>query len=160
MVYHNGGSMMDFSGSSSRTTMYNRDRFVFPNSSYEDPSRPGTYLPNNSIQVRDGGSGFWADGDGDYNMDVATNYIIKGDYWKVREIAISYDLPRSLVARTKYIKGATISLQGRNLFLFTPESNIYTDPEYNFSEGNAIGVTTLSQAPPSRYYGATISLIF
>lgn len=159
-VYHNGGSMMDFSGSSIRTVEFNRDRFVFPNSVYEDPNRPGTYVENTSVLVRDGGSGFWADGDGDYNMDVATNYIIKGDFWKIREISLSYDLPRNILTKTKFIKGATIGVQGRNLFLWTPKSNIYTDPEYNFSDSNAIGVTTLSQSPPSRYYGATIALTF
>jgi outer membrane receptor protein involved in Fe transport len=159
-VYHDMGSTMDFSGSSIRTVQFDRERFVFPNSSYEDPSRPGTYIANTSVQVRDGGSGFWANGDGAYNMTVGSNYVVSGDFWKIREISLSYDLPRSLLARTKYIKAATLSVQGRNLFLWTPDSNIYTDPEYNFSETNAIGVTTLGQSPPSRYYGATLSLTF
>lgn len=160
VVNHNMGPTMDFSGSSIRTVQFNRERFVIPNSSYEDPSRPGTYLPNTSITVRDGGSGFWANGDGGYNMNIGSNYTVSGNYWKIREISLSYDLPRSLLVKTKYIKGATISVQGRNLFLWVPESNIYTDPEYNFSDSNAIGVTSLAQSPPSRYYGATISLIF
>jgi TonB-linked SusC/RagA family outer membrane protein len=159
-VYHNGGSTMDFSGSSIRTVAFNRDRFVMPNSSYEDPNKPGEYIANTNIQVLDGGSGFWADGAGDYNMDVATNYLVKGDFWKIRELSISYDFPTSLLAKTKAIKGASISIQGRNLFLWTPKSNIYTDPEYNFSDGNAIGITTLAQSPPSRYFGGTITLTF
>lgn len=159
-IYHNMGSTMDFSGSSIRTVAFNRERFVFPNSSYEDPDHPGTYLANTSITVRDGGSGFWANGDGNYNMNVATNYIVKGDFWKIRELSLSYDLPNSVLTKTRFVKGATISVQGRNLFLWTPKSNIYTDPEYNFSDGNAIGITTLAQSPPSRYYGATISLTF
>lgn len=158
--YNNQGSTMDFSGSSIRTVEFNRDRFVFPNSSYEDPNRPGIYIANTDVQVRDGGSGFWANGDGAYNMNVASNYIIKGDFWKIREISLSYDLPRSLLSKTRFIKAATVSVQGRNLFLWTPKDNIYTDPEYNFSDGNAIGITTLAQSPPSRYYGATISLTF
>lgn len=156
-IYHNGGSTMDFSGSSIRTVAYGRDRFVFPNSSYWDGSK---YVENTSIQVRDGGSGFWANGEGEYNMNVATNYVLKGDYWKIREVSLTYDLPRSLISKIKYIKGASISVQGRNLFIFTAKSNIYTDPEYNFSDGNAIGITTLGQTPPSRYYGATISVNF
>ncbi len=159
-VYHNGGSTMDFSGSSIRTVEFNRDRFVMPNSSYEDPTKPGSYIANTTVQVRDGGSGFWANGAGNYNMNVATNYIIKGDFWKIRELSLSYDVPETALAKLKYIKGLTVSLQGRNLFLWTPDANIYTDPEYNFSDGNAIGVTTLSQSPPSRYYGGTISFTF
>lgn len=157
-VFHNGGTDMDFSGSSSRTTMYNRERFVFPNSSVE--VEPGKFIANKTIQVRDGGGGFWADNDGGYNRAVGSNYITKGDYWKVREISLSYDIPKSYLNKMKFVKAATISVQGRNLFLFTPESNIYTDPEYNFSDGNAIGITTLGQTPPSRYFGGTISLSF
>jgi len=156
-MYHNGGSTMDFSGSSSRTTMYNRERFVFPNSSYWDGSK---YVENTSVQVRDGGAGFWTNGDGNHNMNIATNYLTKGDFWKVREVSLSYDVPTHLTSRVKYLKGANISVQGRNLFIFTSKSNIYTDPEYNFSDGNAIGITTLGQTPPSRYVGATLSLTF
>jgi len=157
VVYHNGGGTMDFSGSSSRTVAFNRERFVIPNSSYWDGSK---YVENTSIQVRDGGSGFWADGEGAYNTVIATNYIIKGDYWKVREISLTYDLPKKLISRAKFLKAASIGIQGRNLFIFTAKSNIYTDPEYNFSDGNAIGITTLGQTPPSRYFGGTISLTF
>ncbi|MET0466234.1 MAG: SusC/RagA family TonB-linked outer membrane protein [Chitinophagaceae bacterium] len=157
VVYHNGGGTMDFSGSSSRTTVFNRERFVMPNSSYWDGSK---YVENTSIQVRDGGSGFWANGEGAYNTNIATNYIIKGDYWKIREVSLSYDLPKSLIAKTKFVKAASVSVQGRNLFIFTAKSNIYTDPEYNFSDGNAIGITTLGQTPPSRYFGGTVTLTF
>jgi len=159
-IFHNMGSTMDFSGSSSRTVDFNRERFVFPNSSYEDPARPGTYVKNETVQVRDGGSGFWANGDGAYNMNVASNYVVRGDFWKIRELSLSYDIPKSTLGKIKYIKGASVSVQGRNLFLWTPKSNIYTDPEYNFSDGNAIGITTLDQSPPSRYFGGTLSLIF
>ncbi|HEX2845918.1 MAG TPA: SusC/RagA family TonB-linked outer membrane protein [Chitinophagaceae bacterium] len=157
VVYHNGGGTMDFSGSSSRTVAFNRERFVIPNSSYWDGAK---YVENTSVQVRDGGSGFWADGEGAYNTVIATNYIIKGDYWKVREISLTYDLPKKVIAKAKFLKAASIGIQGRNLFIFTAKSNIYTDPEYNFSDGNAIGITTLGQTPPSRYFGGTISLTF
>ncbi|PZR28960.1 MAG: SusC/RagA family TonB-linked outer membrane protein [Citrobacter freundii] len=157
VVYHNGGGTMDFSGSSARTVAFNRERFVMPNSSYWDGSK---YVENTSIQVRDGGSGFWANGEGSYNTDIATNYIIKGDYWKIREVSLTYEFPKSFISKAKFLKAASLSVQGRNLFIFTAKSNIYTDPEYNFSDGNAIGITTLGQTPPSRYMGATLNLTF
>lgn len=159
-IYNNGGETMDFSGSSERTVQYGRERFVFPNSSYEDPANPGTYIANTTVQVRDGGSGFWANGEGEYNMGVATNYVTKGDFWKVREIALSYTLPQKFIGTKSFIKEITVGIQGRNLFLWTPKSNIYTDPEYSFSDSNAIGVNSLSQSPPSRYFGGTVSLTF
>lgn len=84
-----------------------------------------------------------------------------GDYWKLREVALSYDLPASFMSRFGFIQSATITAQGRNLLLFTPKSNIYTDPDYNFStEGNAVGIVTLANTPPTRFYGGSISITF
>lgn len=155
-IYNNAASTLDFSGSSIRTAYYDRDRFVIPNSVYMDDN--GEYVENTNITVRDGGAGFWAAGS--YNRDIAENYIYRGDFWKIREVALGYSLPSSLLAGTKYIKGVQLSVQGRNLFMWTPASNIYTDPEYSFSDSNAVGITTLGQTPPSRYFGGSISLKF
>ena len=157
-IMYNAGSTFDFSGAAITTAYYNRERFVIPNSSYEDPENPGTYIENTNITVTDGGSGFWTDGS--YRLNVADNYIISGDYWKLRELALIYDLPKGLLSKTKFIKGASISLQGRNLFIFTPKSNVYTDPDYNFTDGNAIGIVTLNATPPTRFFGASVSLTF
>ncbi|GCC52514.1 SusC/RagA family TonB-linked outer membrane protein [Chryseotalea sanaruensis] len=157
-ILYNAGSTFDFSGAAITTATYNRERFVMPNSSYEDPENPGTYLPNNNITVADGGSGFWTDGS--RRLNIADNYIISGDYWKLRELAISYQLPTSLLSKTKFIKSASITFQGRNLFIFTPKSNVYTDPDFNFSDTNAIGIVSLSATPPTRFFGTSISLTF
>ncbi|WP_266203940.1 SusC/RagA family TonB-linked outer membrane protein [Pontibacter kalidii] len=155
--YHNGGSTYDFSGSSARSAQYNRDRFVIPNSSYLD-AETGQYVPNTNITVRDGGAGFFASGN--YNMNVASNYVTRGDYWRWREASLSYDVPQTWLSKTGFVKGATVSVQGRNLALWLPKSNQYTDPDYNFTDTNAIGITTLGQTPPTRYYGATVSVTF
>jgi hypothetical protein len=157
VIFNSGASSFDFSGSSIRTAYYDRERFVFPNSSYLDPAT-GEYVANTNVTVRDGGAGFWADNN--RNMNVASNYINSGASWKLREVAISYELPKSVLGNLNYVKGATLSVQGRNLFLWTPDSNIYTDPEYNFTDGNAIGINSLGQTPPTRYFGATVAVTF
>lgn len=153
-IYNNAASGYDFSGSSLRSVQYNRERFVFPNSSYLNPA--GQYVANTNIMVADGGAGFFADNN--RNLGIASNYVYSGNSWKIREISLSYDIPGSLLGNRKYVKSATISVQGRNLFLWVPKQNMYTDPEYNFTDGNAIGITTLDQTPPTRYFGATLSL--
>jgi TonB-linked SusC/RagA family outer membrane protein len=160
-IYNNMGGELDWSGTGYRTGVFNRQRFVFPNSVYEDPNKPGTYIPNNNITVQNGNgnAGFWSD---NINRDVTSNYVTSGDFWKLREASISYDLPTSLLEKTKFIKGATISVQGRNLFLWMAKDNYYTDPEFSDAgnDSNGIGLTGLGQTPPSRYYGATIALTF
>ncbi|MFA6245998.1 MAG: SusC/RagA family TonB-linked outer membrane protein [Mucilaginibacter sp.] len=155
VVYNSGAGTYDFSGSGIRTAYYNRERFVFPNSSYYDAATD-SYIANTNITVADGGAGFFADNN--RNMNIATNYIYSGASWKIREVSLTYDLPKSVLAGQKYVKGVSISAQGRNLFLWVPKSNLYTDPEFNFTDGNAIGIQSLSQTPPTRYYGATLTV--
>jgi len=162
MIYNSLGQSVDWSGVGIRTAMYDRKPFVFPNSVYEDPAHPGTYIANTNVVVNNANDGFWADNDGTYNRGVHSNYVTDGSFWKLRQLSISYDVPSKLLQKTKAIKGATISLQGRNLFLWLPKSNVYTDPEYSDAgnDSNGIGLTGMSSAPPSRYYGATITLTF
>jgi TonB-linked SusC/RagA family outer membrane protein len=152
------GSTLDFVGSSARTAYYNRERFVFPNSSYLDPAT-NTYVANTNITISDGGAGFWTNST--YNRGITSNYVYSGDYWKWREVSLSYSVPRSFIRNlTDAVQEVTISFQGRNLFLWTPKSNEYTDPDLSANDNNAIGVSTLTTTPPSRYLGGSISLTF
>ncbi len=155
IAYADAGSF-DFSGSGLRTVAYNRERFVFPNSSYLDPAT-GQYVANNNITVRDGGAGFWPSGA--YNTGIASNYTFNGAYWKIREVSLSYDIPKRWLGNNKVVKGVVVAAQGRNLFLFTPKENIFTDPDYMLGN-NAIGISTLSYTPPTRFVGGSVTVTF
>lgn len=160
-IYNAGGSTFDFTGAGYNIIAFNHDRFVIPNSSYLDPAS-GKYVANTNVTVCDGGPDYWSIAGP--RTGIHENYVTSAAFWKLRELSIAYDLPASLLTKTKFVKGATISLQGRNLFILLPETNVYTDPEYSdgdgSSSGNAIGLTNLGQTPPSRYYGATLSITF
>lgn len=159
VTYMNNTTAFDFSGGGLATVAFNRERFVFPNSSIPDPNKPGEFLANNNITVRDGGYGFWTQAP---RTGVAENYVASGAFWKMREITLGYELPQQLMNKVRFIKKVTITLQGRNLFMLLPKTNLYTDPEYsdNGAASNGIGVAGIASPPPSRYYGATISLTF
>ena len=154
------GGSTDWSGTGWRTAIYDRKRFVFPNSVIADPANPGSYIKNTNIEVANGNgnNGFWSDG---INRGVASNYVTSADFWKLRELTLAYDVPSKYLAKTKFIKGLTVSVQGRNLFVWTPKDNYYTDPEYSSagSSSNGVGLSGL-ETPPSRYYGATVSFKF
>lgn len=157
-VMYNGGSTgFDFSGAGIRSTYFNRERFVVPNSSYLDPVT-NTYVPNTNITTRTGGVDFWTNGPS--NTAVVENYVYSAAFWKLRELSLSYDLPKTFLGSAKYIKGARVSVQGRNLFVWTPNTNIYTDPEFSAAgaESNAIGLSNLGQTPPARMFGLSVSL--
>ena len=159
VTYMNNTTAFDFSGGGLSTVAFNRERFVFPNSSIPDPSKPGQYMQNTNITVRDGGYGFWTQA---ARTGVAENYVASGAFWKLREVTLSYDVPASFLRKTKFINKTTISVQGRNLVMLLPKTNLYTDPEYsdNGSTSNGIGVAGIVSPPPSRYYGAAISFNF
>jgi hypothetical protein len=127
----------------------------------EDPSKPGTYIKNTSIAIANGNgnNGFWTDG---INRDVTSNYVTSAAFWKLREVTLSYTLPAAVLGNVSFIKQATFSIQGRNLLMWMAKDNLYTDPEYSTSgnENNGVGLTGLNSAPPSRFYGATLSLKF
>lgn len=160
-IYNAMGTELDWAGTGYRTAVYNRERFVFPNSVVEDLTKPGTYIPNTEYMVKtqNGNAGFWSDG---INRDVTSNYVTSADFWKLREIALSYNVPTSAVRKLKAFKAITVSVQARNLLLFMAKDNYYTDPEYSDAgnDNNGIGLTGLGQTPPSRYYGGTVTFKF
>lgn len=157
VVYHTIGENLDFTGASQRSAEYGREPFVYPNSSVLNPD--GTYSANTS-NLTPGGAEFWANSS--YNTTVAENYVTKGNFFKIRELSLNYALPSALLTKTGFIKGASLNLYGRNLFTWVPKENQWTDPEFSFtnSTSNAIGINTINQTPPTRFYGASLSATF
>ncbi|HEX4875352.1 MAG TPA: hypothetical protein VFV31_01690, partial [Chitinophagaceae bacterium] len=151
----NIGNGMDFSGISKRSGQNNRMPFIFPNSSYWDGSK---YVDNTSIYTLSGGYNFWSQA---VNTNANTNYLVSGDFWKIREVSLSYNIPAKVFGFAKNtIKGATFTVSGRNLFMFLPKTNEWTDPEFSNTVGNAQGVSGLDNTPPTRIFGASLNLQF
>jgi TonB-linked SusC/RagA family outer membrane protein len=159
-IYNDIATAYDFSGAGIRTTWYNRERFVFPNSVYADPENDGVYIDNNNVTTTTGGADFWTDGT--RNTDVGENYTHSAGFWKLREVSLKYEVPSAFLSKIGFIKAASLSVQGRNLLIWTPKTNLYTDPEYssNGADSNAIGFTNINLTPPARYVGGSISLTF
>lgn len=153
-IFNAIGQYIDFTGISATSASTHRQRFVFPNSSYKDAN--GNYQPNTNIMVDDANFNFWP---GLYRS-VGTNYITSAAAWKLREVAIAYQIPKRVFAATKIIQAATFTISGRNLLMIRPKSNLWTDPEFSDGTGNDAGRTTENQAPPTRIFSATLSVTF
>jgi TonB-linked SusC/RagA family outer membrane protein len=155
-VYHGIGSDMDFTGISQRSAQYGRQRFVFPNSVYLEN---GKYVANTTVQTSSGGIDFWANGS--TNTTVGTNYFTSAASWKFRELAVSYEIPLKILGNGKVIKRLVISVVGRNLVTWLPESNQWTDPEFNYTAtGNTFGINSSFSTPPTRTWGGSITITF
>jgi hypothetical protein len=149
----NLGTGMDFSGISKRSAQNGRQPFIFPNSSYWDGSK---YVDNTDVYTANGGYNFWSQA---INTSANTNYLVSGDFWKIREVSLSYNVPAKWYGFAKSaIKGVNITVSGRNLFMFLPKTNEWTDPEFSNTTGNAQGVSGLDNTPPTRIFGASINI--
>ncbi|WPU97124.1 TonB-dependent receptor [Mucilaginibacter sabulilitoris] len=153
VVYSGAGSTFDFSGISYGSATNGRERFVYPNSVIE--TSPGVYVPNTNVTTNSGGIDYWAGATTRYG--VMQNYVTSAAFIKIRELSIGYDVPAEYLRGIKFIKRASFALVGRNLFMFRPKSNPYTDPEFNNTLDNAQGSNGLNQTPPTRIYGFTAS---
>ena len=164
VIYSALGHDLAFTGSGAFTANHDRKPFLWPNSAYLDAT--GKSVANTSILVDQ----YWAWYDGIGNVGQPRAYTQIGDFFvtsgrflKVRDASLSYTLPSSLLSKTKVIKGATITLVGRNLLTLLPEENMYTDPELSAtsSTSNAQGINSSAiNAPPTRAYGFTINVNF
>lgn len=155
-IYNGIGPDMDFTGVSYRSGQNARQRFIFPNSSYDDGT--GKYVANTSVYTQSGGYGFWESSA--YNRAINSNYLCSGDFWKLRELALTYNIPVTGISKHIPIKGASFTITGRNLKTWLPKSNEWTDPEFSNTTGNAQGVNSTLNSPPTRIWGANLTINF
>ncbi|MET4081020.1 TonB-linked SusC/RagA family outer membrane protein [Pedobacter sp. UYP30] len=121
---------------------------VFPNSVYLDAD--GNSVVNTDITYNKQ----------DYypNLYPGEN-IVDASYIKLRNLGITYDFSKSLLSKTPF-GAASLGLFGNNLFLWTPKSNKYADPEVNSAgAGNVQGFDYTAQ-PSVRNYGFNLKVSF
>lgn len=150
VLYSDLGRQMTFTGSGKWTE--NRTPYVFPNSAYVDAT--GKTVINTSLVTREPEYALWVDS----YRQISENFVVPAWFIKLRDINLSYNLPASLVAKSKIFSTATVGLYGRNLVTIVDKANQFTDPEFSNTNGNGIGVSTTSQTPPVRQYGFTLNI--
>lgn len=154
VIYNSLGSALDFTGVSAYSAQTDRTRFIIPNSVYDDGT--GKYVANNSIATKNGNNDFWAS---TWN-NVGSTYLNSADFWKIREVSLSYTLPKNIFGANSFIKQMSVAVVGRNLFTFKAKDNVWTDPEFSNTTGNNIGTTDINQNPPTRIFGANVNITF
>ncbi|MGZ3750455.1 MAG: SusC/RagA family TonB-linked outer membrane protein, partial [Mucilaginibacter sp.] len=119
---------------------------------------PGVFVPNTNVTVKDGKYDFWQKS---AYSDVNGAVVSSGAFWKLREVSLNFDL-NQFIDKSKFIKGAMFSLTGRNLFIWVPKSNPYTDPEFSNANpfSSARGLNDDNITPGTRVFGANLKLTF
>ncbi len=75
-----------------------------------------------------------------YNNFADASYVYDASYVKLREVAITYSVPKKALNGISFVKGIDLSLTGRNLWIIH-KNEPYADPEQGYSSNAATNTT-------------------
>jgi hypothetical protein len=155
-VIDNGiGGTLTFTGASYLSAEAGRVPFVYPNSVIQTSTG---FVPNTNVNVQNGNYGFWQTSAFSGTM---SPFVTSGAFWKIREADLNFNLTQ-FINHTHFVKALSFAVTGRNLFMFLPKSNMYTDPEFSNVTGNSSlrGVNGDAELPGTRIFGADLKVTF
>jgi hypothetical protein len=104
------------------------------------------------------------------HRQVGETSVIDAAALKIRELSLSYGLPKKLIEKTG-LESFRVGVNARNPFVFLADgklikakngnaNNGYGDPEASNTTGNAQGIMNIGQYPTTRTLGFTVNLTF
>ncbi|MEO8240270.1 MAG: SusC/RagA family TonB-linked outer membrane protein [Flavobacterium sp.] len=124
LMFSRTADITRFTGNSITTTYNDRQPFVVPGSVTKATATDGTvtYTPNTTaVDIEHQDDYYTSDA-------LARETVIDKSFIKLREVVLGYEFPKKLLGNAP-IQSLSFSVIGRNLFLWTPKSNQYIDPE-------------------------------
>jgi len=153
VYYEQGSDQMEFTGRSMESISANRQDFVLPNSVIE--TSPGVFVENTNIPVTGGRQDYWMN---TYN-NIKENYVKDATALKIREMSLNYKLPSKFLNKSS-VHAFSIGVIARNYFTWLPSENRFSDPEFNNTNNNAIGIGGYLQSPPTKSLGINVNIEF
>lgn len=89
---------------------------------------------------------------------ITENYIYNATNIRLRELSIGYTLPAKWFTSVPVVKGADLSLIGRNLFFFKNDAPY--DPDGTLSVGNSLQGVDVFGMPSTRSFGFNLKVNF
>ena len=121
-------------------------------------STPGTYVPNTNVV-----NAWWKYAGNYQSWDndpiVRSNSIFNDSWGKLREVSITYSLPKEFVQKTKVFQNLSVSLIGRDLFYLFTTLPDRINPESIVGTGNVQGIQ-FGGLPGVRSYGFSVKAGF
>ncbi|WP_233454732.1 SusC/RagA family TonB-linked outer membrane protein [Hymenobacter negativus] len=136
-------------GNPSRNTIANGGGVIFPG--VQSDGSVNTVRADNSTV-----NGYTAYGT---TVNPAAAFVYSASFVKLREVSLSYALPKAFMAKVGGVKGADISIVGRNLWIIN-KNLPYADPEDAPSSGNFGQGYSTGSFPAIRTLGANLRLSF
>jgi TonB-linked SusC/RagA family outer membrane protein len=101
----------------------------------------------NDIRVTNAEFGYYG-----YRRIPSAGFVYDASYVKLREVALTYSLPASIMTRIPALKGIDLSLVGRNLWIIH-KNTPYSDPEDGLGSGNLAAGYQVGTYPNVRNVG-------
>ncbi len=159
LLYSRTKDITYFTGNAIQTAYNSRNPFIVPNSVQQvgtDEHDNPIYAENETPLDETGIFTYWDAG----GAMLDRSFLVDKSYVKLRSVVLSWTLPSKWLAKT-FLSGVTLSAFGNNLFLWTPKSNTFIDPETtsfgNDLEGN---YGEYSANPSSRKFGFNVQVKF
>jgi len=147
--YSRTKDLMDFVGTAPETAEGGRDPRVWANSVIE--TEPGKFTENTSLTY---------DPNDWFTSKIPSGlHVIDGSYIRLRELSLSYRIPKYLLNRTPF-GDASIGIFGNNLALWTAKENVYADPEVNSGGATNEQGFDFTAQPSLRNYGVNLRVSF
>ncbi len=157
VFYSNTKALLDFGGTAYETA-YNpatgqavREDYVVPNSVYlgtdnqyhtnTTKMHPYTYYTDAGVGIPPG------------------QMIVDASYIKLRELSLGYTFPKKYLGKMPF-NSAYFGVFANNLFIWTPKSNKYIDPEINSSGASNVQGFDFTANPSLRVYGMNLKITF
>ena len=154
-MYSYTNRLLAFTGNSIATTYNNRNPFIVPNSVIDNGD--GTFSENTTPIGFEDVTGFYGSGN---NPSTEVNHVIDKTFVRLRDVSLTYSVPSNFIEKFG-INSASLSLYGKNLFLWTPDNNAYVDPEVStFGSDLASEFGEFAGNPTQRTYGFNIKVSF
>jgi TonB-linked SusC/RagA family outer membrane protein len=151
--------MAEFTGNGIETTYNGRNAYIIPNSVIEvkDASGNITYAENATPISTTKITSFWNTSS---NPGVEAGQVIDKTFVRLRDLVFTYSVPASFTRKVS-LTNASISFYGKNLFMWTPDSNPYVDPELStYGDGLLSESGEFATNPSQRSFGANLKLTF
>ncbi|KAA6307637.1 TonB-dependent receptor SusC, partial [termite gut metagenome] len=78
---------------------------------------------------------------GDYYARESANFMIETNWLRLRTLSLSYNVPKTILSKTKAIKGCLFTVSGNNLLLFTNYEGL--DPEASAAGSGVTGSSSV-----------------
>ena len=156
--WSNTAELMAFDGNSTITTYNERQPFLVPNSVKNIGTTAAPVYVENDIPI--GWQAMYSYYNHSTNTVMYEKMVLDKSYVKLREVTLSYVLPKSLFV-DKAISSMEVSFIGRNLLMWTPQENNFVDPEAtNYGNDLLSDFGEFSAGPTMRNIGGSIKIIF